>query len=62
MNEVTEKQKVITYSVDVLIAVGIIALLAYFSLTLILPFLTILVWAAILGSGPINRIPKWDDI
>jgi predicted PurR-regulated permease PerM len=49
MNEVTEKQKVITYSVDVLIAVGIIALLAYFSLTLILPFLTILVWAAILA-------------
>ena len=49
MDDQIQKQKVITYSIDVLIIVGIIALLAYLSLTLVSPFLTILVWAAILA-------------
>lgn len=49
MSDQEEKQRVITYSIDVLIIVGILALLAYLSLTLIMPFLTILIWAAILS-------------
>ena len=49
MDDQIQKQKVITYSIDVLIIVAIIGVLAYLSLTLISPFLTILVWAAILA-------------
>ena len=49
MDDQIQKQKVITYSIDVLIIVAIIGVLAYLSLTLVSPFLSILVWAAILA-------------
>jgi predicted PurR-regulated permease PerM len=47
--DIAEKQKVITYSVDVYIMLGLITLFAYFSLKFISPFVAILAWAAILA-------------
>jgi len=47
--DLAEKQKVITYSVDVYIMLGLITLFAYFSLKFISPFVAVLAWAAILA-------------
>lgn len=47
--DLDEKQKIITYSVDVYITLGLITLFAYYSLQLISPFISVLLWAIILA-------------